>query len=536
MSGIRGAAAAVLVLAIGLMFTPAPHASAQQRTLTPGQAETLIAPAVVLIETPFAFGSGVVVGPRQIMMNAHVVRPHDQVRVTFSNGDVRTNVVVKAWDLLADMVILELKSDAPVAPLPIVDHSSYPVGTEVYSIGYPGLPDGSHPLTVMNGKITGFRTWPALGIEYVESNIAVMGGMSGGALITATGQLIAFNEWSLNGTSAVNPSAVDVAARLQAELAGQDVDHLGKRFPEAVGAIQNHQSFTLLDSLDEAFFVVPSIFTGTALIELQAPGAAWVGFVWDDGTVLDSAESEEAGMLTLSLEIPALGMPIYVVVAQATDEAGTFVISSTAALSLIADSDDRQVITKSQLVWGQADIPFDRDIFVVPLEKGQRLGVAVDSLLVDQFVAVEFNDGTMELLEWDDDSGGGVWGLNPLLQFTAPVTGDYLLVIGGLLDSSTGGYIANISITAAAGAVSPTFSGTLPTDGIALAVWGGGQIDEVLAAGHLVGCEVSSFWVSESGAMIGYLAGAPAFVNAQVISLYPQQIPPQTPMLVNCGA
>jgi len=167
---------------------------------------------------------------------------------------------------------------------------------------------------------------------------------------------------------------------------------------------------------------------------------------------------------------------------------------------------------------------------------GQRLGVAVDSLLVDQFVAVEFNDGTMELLEWDDDSGGGVWGLNPLLQFTAPVTGDYLLVIGGLLDSSTGGYIANISITAAAGAVSPTFGGTLPTDGIALAVWGGGQIDEVLAAGHLVGCEVSSFWVSESGNMIGYLAGAPAFVNAQVISLYPQQIPPQTPMLVNCGA
>lgn len=525
--------AAVLTVTLALLLSPAP-AAGQQAALTPLQVEQQIAPAVVLIETPFATGSGVLTGPREILTNAHVVLPFSTVTVTFLDGTTFTDVPIVSWDLMGDVAMLTLPSDAPVAPLPIVDALTLPNGTEVYSIGYPGQPDGSTPLRVLSGQIDGIPIWAALGLHYVRTDIPVSGGMSGGAVVTTAGDLIGFNEWSLSGTRSVGPSVVNVLDRFEAAAAGEDVDRLGQRYPEVTLPTGTSFNFTLVDERDEGVFIVPPEATGNLTIRLTSSQPVWLGIVRPGGSVVDSREADAASDLTISLTLPGDGLPLYVIVDQLGGPAGNYTLTASATLEQFSDPDDRRMIDQNQLIWGQIDYPLDWDTYLVPLTEGQRLGVTVDSLLVDMFAAVESFDGEITQLAFDDDSGGGVWGLDPLLSFTAPADGEYLLVIGGVFDDEVGGYIGNVLILDPVGSNNGTFSAPLSPGGIALAAWGGGSIEQVLSGATAAGCTLQSFWVTQNGVLVGYLAGAPVFVNSAFVALYPQNVPQNTPMLVSC--
>lgn len=187
-------AAAVLV-ATGIVSPVAPEsASAQQVSLTPEQILAEIGPSVPLIQTKYGHGSGVLISPRLVATNAHVVYPFNRADVTFSNGARASDANVVAWDLAADMVLIELPGDAPVPPLEAISEAGLPVGTPVYAVGYPGQPDGTAPLTVLGGSIgDGSRDWPGIGVHYVQTDIPVRPGMSGGAVVTGNGELISFN-------------------------------------------------------------------------------------------------------------------------------------------------------------------------------------------------------------------------------------------------------------------------------------------------------------------------------------------------------
>jgi len=527
----------LLLAAGGGAISSARPVEAQAVFLTHAEIEAQVAPAVPLIETPWSTGSGVLISPRHVLTNAHVLHPFNEADVIFTDGRWFPNVRVIAWDLTADMVVLELPSDAPVPPITVISEEGLSIGTPVYSIGYPGQPDGTTPLTVMDGRINQLRSWSGLGIDYVQSSIPVIGGMSGGALVTSAGELIAFNEWSLEGGDAVGPSAVDVIARLDAEMAGEDVDRLGTRYPAVSGPEVGVTKFDLVDGRDERVYVTSPWVLGTVYITLSTNAAAWIGAVWPDGTIIASSSAEEAADHTIEFWNPGLGVPITIIIDQLSEPPGHYVLGSGVDLFELEDPDDRQVITKSQLLWGHIDYPLDRDTFVVPLEAGQRLDVLVESLLVDQFAAVEYlKDGERQVLEWDDDSGGGVWGLDPLLSFVAPEAGEYFLVFGGVFDLGVGGYVANIQILDSIGSIGGTFSSPLTVSGLALSSWGGGGVDQMITAAALEGCDLQSFWVTADGVLVGYLVGAPDFVNGPINAIYPSGLPPRIPLLVDCGS
>ena len=61
------------------------------------------------------------------------------------------------------------------------------------------------------------------------------------------------------------------------------------------------------------------------------------------------------------------------------------------------------------------------------------------------------------------------------------------------------------------------FVGDLPASGVALVLWDGGSVGEVATTDP----DVVSLWVSVSGALVGYVAGAPDFANAAFLDLYP---------------
>ena len=77
--------------------------------------------------------------------------------------------------------------------------------------------------------------------------------------------------------------------------------------------------------------------------------------------------------------------------------------------------------------------------------------------------------------------------------------------------------------------VAAGFSGQLPTSGVALALWDGGSVGEVATTDP----NVVSIWVSMSGALVGYVVGAPDFANAAFLDLHPGgDVPAGTPMVV----
>jgi hypothetical protein len=84
-------------------------------------------------------------------------------------------------------------------------------------------------------------------------------------------------------------------------------------------------------------------------------------------------------------------------------------------------------------------------------------------------------------------------------------------------------------VTVAVGGGPGTFASPLPDTGITPVVWNGGSVDQLVSAG---GTKVQSAWVFSNGQAIGYTVGAPGFVNAQFLGLFPGQQVPSGQILV----
>ena len=92
--------------------------------------------------------------------------------------------------------------------------------------------------------------------------------------------------------------------------------------------------------------------------------------------------------------------------------------------------------------------------------------------------------------------------------------------------SGTGGQFTirlTYTVTAADG-TSGVFTPALSASGISIASWSGGPSSELP--------EAKSYWTTVDGALVPYIPGAPAFVNARFSSLFPQQIPAGTLFIV----
>ncbi len=111
------------------------------------------------------------------------------------------------------------------------------------------------------------------------------------------------------------------------------------------------------------------------------------------------------------------------------------------------------------------------------------------------------------------------WGAWPLLLITAPfLTSDQPL---------------QAQVVPEAGQI----SGSLPAGGgVALVQWSGGTPTQLFAVADSRGCTAMAAWLSSTGSLIGYLRGAPTFVNESFVSRFPGGVLPSTPLLLVCRA
>ena len=112
---------------------------------------------------------------------------------------------------------------------------------------------------------------------------------------------------------------------------------------------------------------------------------------------------------------------------------------------LYDDPDDGREITLGHTVAGSLDYPTDIDYFLINLSAGERVEISVASVLIDPLVSIDFTGATEEQFATDDDSGGGIFGLDSHLDYKAPRTGTYFIVVKDAVGLDVGGYFLTVA-------------------------------------------------------------------------------------------
>jgi S1-C subfamily serine protease len=141
-------------------------------------------PAVVVIETDEALGSGFIIKPDGIIVtNHHVVANAKSMAVKLPSGEVYKNVYLLSSDPDKDLAFLKIEAvDLPTIPLG--NSNDVQVGEDVLLVGAPkGLEQ-----TVSDGLISGIRI--DNGVRVLQTSAAASPGSSGGPLLNRRGEAI----------------------------------------------------------------------------------------------------------------------------------------------------------------------------------------------------------------------------------------------------------------------------------------------------------------------------------------------------------
>jgi serine protease Do len=134
-------------------------------------------------------GSGTIVDARgYILTNAHVVAGATAIKVTLKDGTILAATVIHS-DTALDMAVIKLTStrtDFPVITLGTM--SDFALGDEIVAGGFPMGTSLPGPASFTQGIVSALRTYG--GSPWIQIDVAVNPGNSGGCLFTETGKMI----------------------------------------------------------------------------------------------------------------------------------------------------------------------------------------------------------------------------------------------------------------------------------------------------------------------------------------------------------
>lgn len=140
--------------------------------------------STVTVRVANSHGSGFAIGDGGLIItNAHVVGNAQNVTIVV-NGGISLTGKVEIVDQQRDVALISL-ADIKLTPLAI-DVAKFNTGSEVYALGSPLTEDLSG--TVTKGIISSYRTYE--GLNWIQSDVAVSPGNSGGPLISKEGRVI----------------------------------------------------------------------------------------------------------------------------------------------------------------------------------------------------------------------------------------------------------------------------------------------------------------------------------------------------------
>ena len=417
--------------------------------LTAAEVYSLVSPSIPFIKTPTGTGSGVLIEGGYVVTNYHAVWPYQAVWVVFPDDQVLQNVPVVGWDSMADLAVLG-PVDVPARPLGVKgggplqlgDGEDLAPGSELFLVGYPAEVDELPEPSITRGILSRFREWERLGMTYLQTDAAIAGGQSGGALVDSQGQVVGISTFSFSEAGfGLATSAADIAPIVERLIQGEYTSGLGDRRLPA-GGVAFEFYVDLANVWDSRTFVLDA--TAGTILQAEIDGPEDGLFrVYDPFGLLLEVDGVATGIESGTVELLVDGVH-FLQVELFAGESASFDLTSTVGLKPFHDPDDGRTIAVGETVVGNLDFFFDLDWYSIRLEEGETVRISTDSINVDTLLAVDFPNSRDDQVVSDDDSGGGLSGLNSELVYRAPNTGEYFIVVTDAVGDSFGGYYLSV--------------------------------------------------------------------------------------------
>ncbi len=397
-----------------------------------------VAPAIASIDTDIAGGSGILIDGGTILTAAHVVWPYRAVRVVFPNGTEFNEAPVVGLDPFGDLALVDVSgsSDLP-EPATIGDGEGIPLGRPVYLVGYPGETESFPKPTITEGILSRTREWDGEDWTFLQSDTTVVGGQSGGALVDETGMVVGITNFSFLEEFGLSGSLSDAAAKIEQMRAGEDIAALGDRLPP-MGRGNDRFSLTFQNVWRDFVFVFEAPLYSQVAFSASSDADVSLTLNTIDGLEIATADDTTGGEETIDELVTFRGQ--YVLRVESLGGTGDVQLRSDVDLVEWEDPDDGRVLDRESTITGNIDYPGDFDWYRVDLGKGQSLTVDVDAIAFDPVLMIDGPDGDGYVQALDDDSGGGLFGTDPRIVFTARQTGSFFVIVADSGSTGPGAY------------------------------------------------------------------------------------------------
>ena len=347
------------------------------------------------------------------------------------------------WDPMADLAVLG-PVDATAQPLSLQDWEGAALGSELLLIGYPAEIELFPEPTITRGILSRLREWERLGMTYFQTDAAIAGGQSGGALVNSMGEVVGISTFSFSEAGfALAASSADIMPIVEKLVQGEFTSGIGdRRLPVERGSFE--VDLNLRNYWDTRAFVLEAT-AGTILeVELGGSGDGWFHVSDPFGPILE-VDDGYTGVEYGAVELITSGVH-FLQVEMATGDTSGFELTANVRLQTLNDPDDGTTIEVGETVTGSLDHLSDWDWYAIGLKEGETVKISTDSLNVDTVIYVDFPNSRNNQVVSDDDSGGGLSGTNSELVYRAPHTGEYFIAVTDAVGNSAGGYYLSVGL------------------------------------------------------------------------------------------